>query len=273
MADPTRSTNLAAGLAVVFVIAVVPSVSWAESGQDARVDFTASRAAESVASAAASAAQLPLSQGPVANVPLPLPRPEPDAADQSVEAETPAKGTIHSASVPLPPPRPVLMAMLAPAEAVAMAVGPAPVAVGVESIRSLIARHAAANGVPARLADAVVRHESRYNPKARNGGNIGLMQISLPTARSLGYDGSASGLADAETNLTYGVRYLAQAWRLAGGDTCRAILKYQAGHRAVTMTSAARSYCADVAQAARSTGQAPAGSAAHEFGATEGDAN
>lgn len=165
----------------------------------------------------------------------------------SAEASAVLLPAVH-VSVPLPPVRPAQLAFLEEAEAEpeagaalpVFASGPAP---GEGGIRSLIARHASANGIPFGLADAIVRVESRYNPRARNGANIGLMQISLPTARSLGYGGPAAGLSDADTNLTYGVRYLAMAYRLADGDTCRTILKYQGGHRAVTMTSAARSYC------------------------------
>jgi len=114
------------------------------------------------------------------------------------------------------------------------------------AIRDMIVRHAAAHGVPASLADAVVRVESRYNPAARNGVNLGLTQISYATARSLGYGGSASGLMDANTNLQFGILYLARAYKLADGDTCRTVLKYQAGHRAVSMTAAARAYCGKV---------------------------
>ena len=44
------------------------------------------------------------------------------------------------------------------------------------------------------------------------------MQIKHATARGVGYTGSASGLFDAETNLTYAVRYLAGAYRAAGGN-------------------------------------------------------
>ena len=115
-----------------------------------------------------------------------------------------------------------------------------------ETIRAMIARHASENGVPLPLADAVVRVESTYNPRASNGVNLGLTQISYSTARALGYAGPPSGLFDPETNLRYGIRYLADAYRLSKGDTCRTILKYQAGHRAVTMTSAAQIYCAKV---------------------------
>ncbi|MFO1148166.1 MAG: lytic transglycosylase domain-containing protein [Alsobacter sp.] len=195
---------------------------------------------------------LPPSVGPTARVPLPRIRP----ADDESPAEERAPEALLPASVPLPRVRPTLSEALSIDEAET----PAPrtgadaalpvFASGPAGIKGLIARHAQANGIPVTLADAVVRVESRYNPHARNGANIGLMQISLPTARSLGYGGSAAGLADADTNLTYGVRYLAQAYRLADGDTCRTILKFQGGHRALTMTSAARKYCAQVQQLA-----------------------
>lgn len=110
-------------------------------------------------------------------------------------------------------------------------------------LKSLIAKHAAANGLPFKFADAVVRVESRYNSRARNGPYIGLMQIHPRTAASLGYGGDTSGLFDPDTNLQYGIKYLAMAYRLANGDTCGTIMRYQGGHRAVSMTSANRTYC------------------------------
>ena len=114
---------------------------------------------------------------------------------------------------------------------------------GQGGIRAMIARHAAEQGIPPALADAVVRVESRYNPSARNGRNIGLTQISYSTARAMGYSGTPAGLMDPDTNLRFGITYLARAWRLAKGDTCTTVLKYQAGHGAQSMTAAARSYC------------------------------
>ena len=117
---------------------------------------------------------------------------------------------------------------------------------GSDGLRALVARHASANGVPFSLADAVVRVESRYNPRAANAGNYGLMQIRHQTARGMGYAGSAGGLLDAETNARFGMKYLAQAYRLAGGDTCRTIMKYQSGHMATRLSGANRTYCAKV---------------------------
>ena len=53
---------------------------------------------------------------------------------------------------------------------------------------------AAANGVPVSLVHRVIMRESRYNARAVTGGNYGLMQIRLGTARAMGYGGSAAGL-------------------------------------------------------------------------------
>ncbi len=94
----------------------------------------------------------------------------------------------------------------------------------------LIDQHAKANGVPADLVHKVVRSESNYNPRAYSRGNIGLMQIRYGTARALGYAGPANGLLDANTNLTYAVRYLAGAYRAAGGHDGRAFALYQRGY-------------------------------------------
>jgi soluble lytic murein transglycosylase-like protein len=102
-------------------------------------------------------------------------------------------------------------------------------------------------GVPVALAMAVVRIESNHNPKARGrAGEIGLMQIKPQTARGLGFSGSAAALYDPDTNLKWGMKYLAGAYRLAGGDTCGTILRYQAGHGARRMTAAASAYCGKV---------------------------
>lgn len=117
---------------------------------------------------------------------------------------------------------------------------------GSEGLRALVARHAAANGVPFSLADAVVRIESRYNPRAANAGNFGLMQIRHQTARGVGYSGGAAGLLDADTNARYAMKYLGQAYKLAGGDTCRTVMKYQSGHMATRMSGANRAYCGKV---------------------------
>ena len=96
----------------------------------------------------------------------------------------------------------------------------------------MIAQHASANGVPPSLIHRVIMRESRYNPRAVSAGNYGLMQIRLGTARAMGYAGSATGPLDAETNMTYAVRYLAGAYRAAGGNESRAVALYARGYYA-----------------------------------------
>ena len=96
---------------------------------------------------------------------------------------------------------------------------------------AMIARHASANGVPEALVRRVIVRESRYNPGiVGRGGAMGMMQIKLATARGMGYTGSAAGLLDPETNLTYAVRYLAGAYQVAGGNADAAVGHYARGY-------------------------------------------
>jgi len=96
---------------------------------------------------------------------------------------------------------------------------------------ALVAAHAQSNHVPEALVHRVILRESRYQPRlVGRGGTIGLMQIKLATARALGYSGDAEGLRDPDTNLTYGVKYLAGAYRAANGDHERAMHYYAAGY-------------------------------------------
>ena len=87
---------------------------------------------------------------------------------------------------------------------------------------ALISKHASAYGVPETLVRRVIHIESK--------GNYGLMQIRLGTARSMGYGGTAEGLLDADTNMTYAVKYLAGAYQAAGGNANRAVALYQSGY-------------------------------------------
>jgi soluble lytic murein transglycosylase-like protein len=98
------------------------------------------------------------------------------------------------------------------------------------NLDSLIALHAATNNIPETLLRRVIRRESRGNPRAISKGNYGLMQIRLGTARAMGYQGSAAGLLDADTNMTYAAKYLAGAYRTASGNADRAVHYYAAGY-------------------------------------------
>ncbi|MGE0282434.1 MAG: transglycosylase SLT domain-containing protein [Rhizobiaceae bacterium] len=85
-------------------------------------------------------------------------------------------------------------------------------------------------GVPEELVRKVARRESTFNPSARNGRYLGLMQISHATARGMGYRGAPAGLLDAETNLKYAVRYLRGAYVVANGNHGVADRLYQSGY-------------------------------------------
>jgi soluble lytic murein transglycosylase-like protein len=98
------------------------------------------------------------------------------------------------------------------------------------NLDALIARHAAANNLPEDLVRRVIKRESGGNARVVSAGNFGLMQIKLATARSMGYTGGASGLLDPDTNMTYAVKYLAGAYRVANGNINRAVHYYAAGY-------------------------------------------
>lgn len=94
----------------------------------------------------------------------------------------------------------------------------------------LIARHSAEHQVPETLVERVIRRESGFNPKLHHRAFWGLMQISGATARGMGYRGPLEGLLDPDTNLTYGVLYLANAYIVARGDQHRAAALYSRGY-------------------------------------------
>lgn len=95
------------------------------------------------------------------------------------------------------------------------------------NLDALIARHAAANNVPEDLVRRVIKRESGGNPRVVSAGNYGLMQIKLATAH-----------------------YLAGAYRVANGNTNRAVHYYAAGYyyaakgKSVPMKSADNSLAA-----------------------------
>ncbi|MEN3140775.1 lytic transglycosylase domain-containing protein [Ochrobactrum sp. WV_118_8] len=160
------------------------------------------------------------------------------AGTQTVAAVTDLSDPVLPAVVPIPGIRGQSEPMMAYAGAQAAA-SPASVAANMafetpdhapEELDALITKYSVAYDVPERLVRRVVHRESRFNPGARNGPYWGLMQISHPTARGMGYTGAAKGLLDAETNLKYAVRYLSGAYKVAGGDESQAVRYYARGY-------------------------------------------
>lgn len=157
--------------------------------------------------------------------------------ESEVAAETAAATQIASLqqSAPLPSSREAAI----PAMAYAAETSPGSLAANLAfetpanaptGLDELIQKYAATYEVPERLVRRVVHRESRFNPAARNGPYWGLMQISHPTARGMGYRGAASGLLDAETNLKYAVKYLSGAYKVAEGDESQAVKFYARGY-------------------------------------------
>jgi soluble lytic murein transglycosylase-like protein len=96
----------------------------------------------------------------------------------------------------------------------------------------MVAEQARAHGLPEKLVHRVIMRESGYNAKAMHRRYWGLMQITYPTARSMGYRGKPAGLLDPNVNLTYAVPYLANAYMIADGDENRAVRLYASGYYA-----------------------------------------
>ncbi len=115
--------------------------------------------------------------------------------------------------------------------------------------RVLAEKAAQRHGVPPELVEAVMRVESGYHANARgNDGEVGLMQVLPSTAYMLGFRGTLDDLAQPAINIDLGARYLAGAWRLAGGDVCTAGMKYRAGHGETEFSALSVLYCARLKQ-------------------------
>ena len=86
------------------------------------------------------------------------------------------------------------------------------------------------HGVPEHLVRRIIMRESKYNPLARNHLYWGLMQISYPTAKSMGFKGTREELLNPVVNLRYAVPYLANAFVIAGKQEDAAVRLYAAGY-------------------------------------------
>jgi soluble lytic murein transglycosylase-like protein len=97
-------------------------------------------------------------------------------------------------------------------------------------VGSLVQQTAIKHGVNPKLALAVARAESDFNPAAVSpAGAIGVMQLMPETARSLG----VKNVHDVNENVDGGVRYLKQMLNTFNGDVSQAVAAYNAGPEAV----------------------------------------
>ncbi|MBL8907228.1 MAG: lytic transglycosylase domain-containing protein [Rhizobiales bacterium] len=85
-------------------------------------------------------------------------------------------------------------------------------------------------GVPTWFALRIAKIESGYNPTLRGAaGEYGVFQMKCPTARGLGFEGDCSGLADARTNVRWGLEHLSAALRSSRGNLHLAASKHNGG--------------------------------------------
>jgi soluble lytic murein transglycosylase-like protein len=139
-----------------------------------------------------------------------------------------------------------------------------------ETYRTMVRAAASRSGLPPDFADAIMEVESAYHPGSLGAaGEIGLMQVMPSTARMLGFEGRLEELATPDVNIHYGVTYLAEAWRLAGGDICTAAMKYRAGHGETRFSYLSVDYCLRVRAALAARGYQVTGTVpTPTFGAT-----
>jgi soluble lytic murein transglycosylase-like protein len=95
---------------------------------------------------------------------------------------------------------------------------------------AMIKSMAPSYGVPTWFALRIAKVESGYNPRVRGrAGEIGVFQLKCQTARGLGFRGSCGQLADARTNVQWGLKHLSMAIASSSGNLKLAASKHNGG--------------------------------------------
>ncbi len=107
---------------------------------------------------------------------------------------------------------------------------PAAGTAGHANVVSMIQQMAPSAGVPTWFALRIAHVESNYNPTLRGAaGEYGVFQIKCQTAKGIGYSGPCSGLADARTNVRWGLKHLSLAINSSRGNLRMAASKHNGG--------------------------------------------
>jgi soluble lytic murein transglycosylase-like protein len=172
------------------------------------------------------------------DAPAPLLPPMTDSARQS--ATLPATANDKVAELTSPPPAeaplPVETAMPRPKPAVPAA--------SHDGVNAMVETEAKAAGVPVKLALAVIEVESGFDARKHGeDGKAGLFQLRYSIAKALGFKGKAEDLDDPATNVKWGMKYLAGAYKRADGDTCKTAMKFIAGHYQDVYKPVHAAYC------------------------------
>lgn len=110
----------------------------------------------------------------------------------------------------------------------------APVATASESqIDGYIKEICASYGVDPYLVQSIVYHESRYNPKAKNGACVGLMQVSTRWHSGRAEKLGITNFYDPYSNIRLGVDYIAELFTQTS-DPAHVLMIYNMGHSKAT---------------------------------------
>lgn len=81
------------------------------------------------------------------------------------------------------------------------------------------------------LVESVILSESSYNPKAKNGNHVGLMQVSTKWHKDRASNLGVEDLYDPYGNILVGVNYLDELIAQTDGDVAWALMIYNMGHK------------------------------------------
>lgn len=90
-------------------------------------------------------------------------------------------------------------------------------------------------GLPARLLSSVCYVETKHVVNSIHyndgfGNSVGICQIKLATARSLGFKGTEKQLMEPRYNIKYAGKYLRHQIRRYNGNVAKGVIAYNMGH-------------------------------------------
>ena len=99
-----------------------------------------------------------------------------------------------------------------------------------DQVVGLIKNLAPQYGVPTWFALRIAKVESGYNPNTRGAaGEYGVYQMKCATAKGIGFSGNCAELLSPATNVRIGLKHLAMAMKLSGGNLKMAASKHNGG--------------------------------------------
>lgn len=114
------------------------------------------------------------------------------------------------------------------------------------NVRAMVAYEARLQNVPLNFALSVAQQESNFTCNVISAADAyGVMQVLYPTAKQMGYNGSAEELLRCHNSIKYGIKYLKTILVQTNYDYCLTANKYFNGARS-DYTEKGRRYCREV---------------------------